>query len=233
MDKKDNIYNQIDWWNEKNALLNQLPVKFNYFLSKIDDPKNLKVLDIGCGGGLLAEEFAKVGAKVTGIDSSKSSIKIAQKHAQKNNLDIKYLIGKAEKLPVKEKYDIVICADVFEHVENLEQCISEISRVLEPEGLLFYDTINKTLLSRISIVWINNIILKWQLNKIGVKKKSLPVHEWKNLVKPKKLFSLLDKYGIKNREVTGFNFAGFKNGNVQLKIGGTTRMAYIGYAING
>jgi hypothetical protein len=80
------------------------------------------------------------------------------------------------------------------------------------------------------VVWINNIILKWQLRRIGVKRNSRPVHEWNRLVQPKKLFSLLKNYGIDNKEIRGFNFAGFKNGNVQLKIGGTTKMAYVGYA---
>jgi len=227
---KENIYNQIDWWNRRNALLDQLPVKFKYFLSKIDDTKNLNVLDIGCGGGLLAEEFAKKGANVAGIDSSESSIKIAQEHAHKNDLDIKYLVGSTEQLPINDKFDVVVCADVFEHVEELEKCISEISRVLKPNGLLFYDTINKTLLSRITVVWINNIILKLQLRKIGVKNNSSPVHEWKKLVKPKMLFSLFNKYGLENKELAGFNIAGLKNGNVQLKVGGMTKIAYIGYA---
>ena len=230
MKKRSNIYDQIDWWNKKNALLDQLPVKFNYFLSLIDSPNNLNVLDIGCGGGLLAEEFAKIGANVTGVDSSEVSIKIAREHAQENDLDIKYLVGNAEELPLDDKFDVVVCADVFEHVDDIEKCISEISRVLKSGGILFYDTINKTFLSRITVVWINNIILKLQLSRIGVKRNSLPVHEWNRLVQPQKLFSLLKNYGIANKEIKGFNFAGFNNCNVQLKIGGTTKIAYIGFA---
>ena len=225
-----NIYDQMDWWSDKNALLDQLPIKFNYFITKINNPTGLKILDIGCGGGLLAEEFAKQSAIVTGVDASENTIKMAKCHARQNKLDISYLVGKAEKLPINDSYDIVSCTDVFEHVEDLEKCISEISRVLKPSGILLYDTINKTILSRISVIWINNIILRSQLKKIGVTENNYAVHEWDKLVKPKRLFSLFDKYGLDNIDIKGFNFAGFKNGNIQLKIGGTIRIAYIGYA---
>ena len=220
----------MDWWSDKNALLDQLPIKFNYFITKIDNPNGIKILDIGCGGGLLAEEFAKQGSIVTGVDASENAIKTAKDHAQQNKLDISYLVGKAEKLPIDDSYDVVSCTDVFEHVENLEKCISEISRVLKPSGILLYDTINKTILSRISVIWINNIILRSQLKKIGVTENNYAVHEWDKLVKPNRLFSLFGKYDLNNIEINGFNFASFKNGNVQLKIGGTTRIAYIGYA---
>lgn len=226
----ENIYDQMNWWSDKNALLDQLPIKFNYFITKIDNPNGLKILDIGCGGGLLAEEFAKQGAIVTGVDASENAIKTAKDHAQQNKLDINYIVGKAEKLPINERYDIVSCTDVFEHVEDLEKCISEISRVLKPNGILLYDTINKTILSRLSVIWINNIILRSQLKKIGVIENNYAVHEWEKLVKPIKLFSLFDKHALNNIDIKGFNFAGFKNGNIQLRIGGTTRIAYIGYA---
>ena len=75
------IYNQLDWWNPKHSLKQMVPIKFNYFSNKIGNLKNLKILDIGCGGGLLSEEFAKKGAEVTGINISEKSLEIAKKHA--------------------------------------------------------------------------------------------------------------------------------------------------------
>jgi len=74
---KDNIdiYSQMDWWNDNNSLLQQMPPKFDYFIEKLKNPVGLKILDIGCGGGLLSEEFAKHGADVTGLDISENSIK--------------------------------------------------------------------------------------------------------------------------------------------------------------
>lgn len=224
------IYDQMDWWHEKNALLLQLPVKFNYYKTIIDNIKNHKILDIGCGGGLLAEEFAKLGANVVGIDPSENAINKAKDHAKLNKLKIKYLVGRAEELPFNEYFDTVICADVLEHVDDLEKCISEISRVLKPGGLLLYDTINKTLRSWLTVVLINNLILKFQLKKIGVTQKSFNVHEWNKLVKPVTLNALLNKYRLENIESRGFNFASIQRGNIQLKVGGGTKIAYIGYA---
>jgi 2-polyprenyl-6-hydroxyphenyl methylase/3-demethylubiquinone-9 3-methyltransferase len=224
------IYDQMDWWDEANALLLQLPIKFNYFLEKINECKNLKILDIGCGGGLLAEEFTKLGAKVVGIDISHEAIKKAKEHANQNNLDIKYVAGEAERLPFSDKFDIVVCADVFEHVNNLDRCISELARILKPGGLLFYDTINKTLLSWFSVIVVNNLMLRIQLKKIGVNINKFSVHEWGKLIKPKELYRLFDKYHINNIESKGLNFAGIRDGNIQLKIGSLTSIAYIGYA---
>lgn len=230
---KDNldIYSQMNWWNDNNSLLQQMPPKFDYFIEKLKNPVGLKILDIGCGGGLLSEEFAKHGAEVTGVDISENSIKIAQQHAKLNNLEIEYKVGIAENLPFTENFDVVVCTDVLEHVENLEKCLSEVTRVLKPSGIFLYDIINRTILSKISVIWIANFLIKIQLKKIGVSKIEHPVHEWEKLIKPRELFYLFDKFGMKNLDLKGLNFAGFKKGNIQLKIGNKTKIAYIGYAM--
>lgn len=224
------IYDQMKWWDDNSTLLHQMPIKFKYFLEKINKPIGIKILDIGCGGGLLAEEFAKCGAIVTGVDISSNAINIARKHATQNNLEIDYKVGKAEELPVRDTYDVVVCTDCLEHVQNLEKAISEISRVLKPNGLFFYDTINRTLLSKISVIWIADFIFRRQLAKIGVTENNYTVHEWSKLIKPHELFDLFDKFKLRNVELKGLNLAGIKKGIILTKIGNKTKIAYIGYA---
>jgi 2-polyprenyl-6-hydroxyphenyl methylase/3-demethylubiquinone-9 3-methyltransferase len=102
------IYNQVDWWSSKHSLRQMVPIKSDYFSKQIGNLKGLNVLDIGCGGGLLSEEFAKSGAEVTGIDISENSLKIARTHAVENNLTIDYKNGYAENIPVYDNtYDVV------------------------------------------------------------------------------------------------------------------------------
>lgn len=220
----------MNWWDESSTLLHQMPIKFNYFIEKINNPSGLKILDVGCGGGLLTEEFAKCGANVTGIDISNNSINIAHNHARQNNLSIEYKVGRAEQLPVKDKYDVVISTDCLEHVENLGKSISEISRVLKPSGIFLYDTINRTILSKISVIWIADFIFRKQLAKIGVTENNYTVHEWNKLIKPNELFKIFDKYKLMNIETKGLNFAGIKKGIIKTKIGNNIQIAYIGYA---
>ena len=220
----------MDWWDDSSTLLHQMPIKFNYFVEKINNLSELKILDVGCGGGLLTEEFAKFGAIVTGIDISNKSINIARKHAKQNNLEIEYKVGRAEDLPETDMYDAVICTDCLEHVQNLDKSISEISRVLKPNGIFLYDTINRTIFSKISVIWFADFVFRKQLAKIGVTEKNYTVHEWSKLIKPNELYKLFDKYKMKNVETKGLKLAGLKQGIKNTKIGNNTKIAYIGYA---
>lgn len=225
------IYNQIDWWNPKHSLKQMVPIKFGYFKKQIGNLKGLKILDVGCGGGLLSEEFAKKGAKVMGIDVSINSLKIAKAHASKNNLAITYTKAYAEDIPSKDnKFDVVVCADCLEHVDNLEKVISEVSRVLKNNGIFCYDTINRTFLSKITADWIANRVLKWQNKSLNVSEKNYAVHDWNKFIKPSELFQLMNKYVLRNMEIKGIQFAGIKNGSFKAKIGNKTKVAYIGHA---
>src|SRR5713101_4863722 len=135
------IYNRLSstWWDESAFAILRTganPGRFGYFrevlLKKVGvDPVGKKALDVGCGGGLLAEEFARLGCQVTGVDPSEPSLATARKHTQQSGLDITYQVGVGEHLPFADaSFDIVICCDVLEHVDDVAQVIQEISRVL-------------------------------------------------------------------------------------------------------
>ena len=225
------IYNQVDWWNSKHSLRQMVPIKFDYFSKQIGNLKGLNILDVGCGGGLLSEEFAKSGAEVTGIDISENALKIAITHALENDLTIDYKSGYAENIPANDNtFDVVICADCLEHVNNLEKVISEVSRVLKDSGIFCYDTINRTFLSKIVADWIANRVLRWQNKRLNVSKKNYAIHDWNKFIKPVELYQLMNKYNLKNIEIKGIQFAGIKKGSFKARIGEHTKIAYIGYA---
>ena len=225
------IYNQVDWWSSKHSLRQMVPIKFGYFSKQIRNLKGLSILDVGCGGGLLSEEFAKSGAEVTGIDISENSLKIARTHAVENDLTINYKSGYAENIPANDNtFDVVICADCIEHVNNLEKVISEVSRVLKDSGIFCYDTINRTFLSKIVADWIANKVLRWQNKHLNVSEKNYVIHDWNKFIKPVELYKLMNKYNLKNTEIKGIQFAGIKKGSFKAKIGEHTKIAYIGYA---
>lgn len=225
------IYNQVDWWSSKHSLRQMVPIKFGYFSKQIRNLKGLSILDVGCGGGLLSEEFAKSGAEVTGIDISENSLKIAKIHALENDLTINYKSGYAENIPANDNtFDVVICADCIEHVNNLEKVISEVSRVLKDSGIFCYDTINRTFLSKIVADWIANKVLRWQNKHLNVSEKNYVIHDWNKFIKPVELYKLMNKYNLKNTEIKGIQFAGIKKGSFKAKIGEHTKIAYIGYA---
>jgi len=225
------IYNQVDWWSSKHSLRQMVPIKFGYFSKQIGNLKGLNISDVGCGGGLLSEEFSKNGAEVTGIDISENSIEIARTHALENDLAIDYKSGYAENIPANDNtFDAVICADCLEHVNNLEKVISEISRVLKDSGIFCYDTINRTFLSKIVADWIANRILRWQNKHLNVSEKDYAIHDWNKFIKPVELYRLMNKYNLKNIEIKGIQFAGITNGSFKARIGEHTKIAYIGYA---
>jgi 2-polyprenyl-6-hydroxyphenyl methylase/3-demethylubiquinone-9 3-methyltransferase len=170
-----------EWWDPRGKhkglhLLNQ--VRFEYFKKNSGDLEGKKVLDVGCGGGLLSEEFARAGAQVFGIDLSLSSIAIAKAHAEASGLKIDYRVSAAEAIGYRDEYfDIVVCADILEHVDDLPKTISECSRVLRRDGRLFFLTENKNLLSKIIMIHL--------LERLGMIPKG--AHDYKKFIRPEDL----------------------------------------------
>jgi 2-polyprenyl-6-hydroxyphenyl methylase / 3-demethylubiquinone-9 3-methyltransferase len=159
------------------------------------DPIGKRVLDVGCGGGLLAEEFARLGCHVVGIDPSRPSLAAAQAHARVSGLGIEYGVAVGEQLPfATASFDIVTCCDVLEHVADVDRVLAEAARVLTVGGLYFYETINRTLLSRLLFI---TLAQDW----LGLLPPQL--HEWALFLKPRELHEGMARYGIQNRETVG------------------------------
>ena len=113
----------------------------------LSENPNWKILDIGCGGGLLSEPMSRMGANVTGIDASDKNIKIAKLHSKKNKLKINYLCSSPEKLKIEKKFDVILNMEIVEHVEDIDFFLKSCSKLLKKNGLMFVATINKTLKS--------------------------------------------------------------------------------------
>jgi len=149
------------WWDDAgflNVLQSALnPARVGFLMRELrahhGDVAGLKVADVGCGGGLLAEELARAGATVVGIDPSTASLQAARDHAAHGDLDVDYREGVAEDLPLEDGWaDAIICCDVLEHVDDVAQTVAEAARVLRPGGIYLYDTINRTRRSKLLMI---------------------------------------------------------------------------------
>jgi len=154
-----------DWWSGRvrwlRALHNMVPARLAGFDPVVGDWTGKRVLDLGCGGGFMAEALARRGALVTGIDPSPGAIDIAWKHAETSGLAIAYAIGTGESLNLADRsFDIVLCVDVLEHVEDLDRVIAEIGRVLKPGGLFLFDTINRNGLATMVMITFGENVLR-------------------------------------------------------------------------
>lgn len=151
------------WWDDSgflNVLQSALnPARVGFLLRELrahaGEVAGLKIVDVGCGGGLLAEELAGAGAEVVGVDPSDGSLTVAREHAQAGGLDIDYRSGVAEALPIEDGgADAVVCCDVLEHVGDVAKAVAEAARVLRPGGIYLYDTINRTRRSKLLMIKI-------------------------------------------------------------------------------
>jgi 2-polyprenyl-6-hydroxyphenyl methylase/3-demethylubiquinone-9 3-methyltransferase len=181
------------WWDEHQPLnmirtaLN--PARLRYFHQVFGqlgvEPAGTTIVDIGCGGGLLAEELARLGANVIGVDPAESSLCTARDHARLAGLEIDYRAGVGERLPLEDaSVDIACCVDVLEHVDDLGAVISETARVLKPGGIYLYDTINRTFLSKLVMI---KLCQEW-----GRTAWMPPdLHDFSQFIKPSELRALL------------------------------------------
>tara|TARA_Y100001970_G_scaffold285729_1_gene406217 strand:- start:12213 stop:12938 length:726 start_codon:yes stop_codon:yes gene_type:complete len=159
--------------------------------------KNLKILDIGCGGGLISEPMYRLGASVTGIDASKKNINVASLHAKKNGLKIKYINTTPEKNIINDKFDLILNLEVVEHVENLELFLKSSCGLLKENGIIFVATINRTIQSYIKAIVGAEYILKW-----------LPIgtHDWQKFPKPEEIEKIFNQNNFKKIKLDGFQF---------------------------
>jgi 2-polyprenyl-6-hydroxyphenyl methylase/3-demethylubiquinone-9 3-methyltransferase len=207
----NDVYDRLgeSWWDETSPL-NVLhgsitPGRFAYFRDVLArqpgagpaGPAGLRALDIGCGGGFLAEEFAALGCRVTGVDPSQVSISAARAHAAGRGLRIDYRVGAGEELPVPDAaFDVACCCDVLEHVSDLDRVISETARALRPGGLYLFDTLNRTLKSKLLAI---KVMQQWPLTRLT----DVAIHDWDMFITPAELAAILERHGLAPGETTG------------------------------
>ncbi|MEC8265258.1 MAG: bifunctional 2-polyprenyl-6-hydroxyphenol methylase/3-demethylubiquinol 3-O-methyltransferase UbiG [Pseudomonadota bacterium] len=186
LNQEENIFDKLsdEWWKTDgsfNALhsFNFVRIKFiRETLEKdgIKNLKNLKILDIGCGGGILTEPLARLGAKVYGVDENENAIKVAINHAKRNKLKIQYKKISFENINFTEKFDVILCMEVLEHIDSVDALITTVRKLLKPKGNFIGSTINKTMISYLlAILFAENI-----LNIVPKE-----THDWKKFIKPK------------------------------------------------
>ena len=215
-----------EWWNEKGKFkpLHRInPLRIEYILGQVANKKatlpltDLTLLDIGCGGGLICEPMARLGAQVTGIDASEKNIKVASLHAQQNGLEIDYRCTSAEALvsgvgcrvsdkekstssdtrhptPDTASYDIILALEIIEHVADIPAFVTACCNLLKPGGLMIWSTINRTPKSYALAILGAEYVLRWV--PIGT-------HTWKKFVKPSELHTQLRHNGLTVTDITG------------------------------
>lgn len=164
--------------------------------------EGVKIADIGCGGGILTECLARIGAHVTGLDASTELIDIAKEHIKLDPITLErvnYIQTSIEEFsPQNEKlYDVVVASEVLEHVENPEIFLKECVRILKPGGSIFVTTINKTVTSLLGAIIIGEYILNW-----------IPrgTHKWSKFIAPHEVQRILDNCGCKTELIHGIKF---------------------------
>ena len=201
-----------EWWDAKGKfkplhMFNPIRIKYikdkciSHFKLNQNNVKplsSLKILDIGCGGGLISEPMCRLGAKVTGMDASKKNILVAKLHAKKNGLKINYINSSPEKNKIKKKFDIILNLEIIEHVDNVDLFLKSSSKLLNKNGIMFVATINRTFESYVKAIVGAEYILRW-----------LPIgtHEWNKFLKPEEIQKKLIGLNFENINLDGFTYS--------------------------
>ena len=201
-----------DWWNphgQFKPLHKFNPTRLAYIRDKLcaqfdrdphaDTPlQGLRLLDIGCGGGLLSEPMARLGADVVGADAAEANIKTAALHAEQQGLAIDYRAVTAEQLVVEgETFDAILNMEVIEHVADPQAFMSACGQLMRPQAIMFLATLNRTMKAFALAIIGAEYVLRW-----------LPrgTHEWDKFITPKELENIADKAGLELFTSTGVSF---------------------------
>ena len=193
------------WWDRKgpHSLLHRMnPLRLSYLLDHVPQLPTATVLDIGCGGGLLSVPLARLGAQVTGIDTSPKTIQVAQDYAKGQDLSITYTCTPIEDfvLDHEQSFDLVCASEVVEHVDNLPVFLEKAVACLKPGGHLFISTVNRTLTSYALAILGAETLLRW------VPKGT---HDWTKFLKPSEIIEPLDRLGLKPLNLQGVRYNPF------------------------
>lgn len=201
-----------EWWDEsgKFAPLHRLnPARIGYLREQIirhfsadgesaTPFKNLSLLDVGCGGGLISEPMARLGATVTGLDAGDENIKTASLHAQQSGLTIDYQCSSAEALANSgQQFDVVLALEIIEHVADINLFYDALTALVKPGGLLILSTLNRTAKSYAMSIIGAEYILRW-----------LPrgTHQWKQFIRPSEMAAALSRRGFAITDTSGLIF---------------------------
>lgn len=202
------------WWDENGPFkpLHRLnPVRLSYIKAQIcahygrdvnalEAFDGLDILDVGCGGGLVCEPLARLGANATGADADAQAIDVAKAHAADSGLGIEYLNTPAEDINVQ--FDVVLALEIIEHVNNPAEFVASISKLVKPGGMVVFSTLNRNPKSFLLGIVAAEYLLRW------VPKGT---HTWKKFVKPSELARGMRDAGLKPHNVTGLVFDPIKN----------------------
>ncbi len=197
------------WWDEQGPFkpLHQLnPVRIAYIREQIEAHygldagskapfKKLKIIDVGCGGGLVCEPMARLGGTVTGIDADANAVRVAKAHAKTAGLKIDYQNKAAE--DVKEKYDIVLALEIIEHVADVDGFVQNCVDLCKPDGLVVFSTLNRTPKSFALGIVAAEYILRWVPRG---------THQWKKFIRPSELARMVRQSGARENDITGLTF---------------------------
>ncbi|QDP01114.1 bifunctional 2-polyprenyl-6-hydroxyphenol methylase/3-demethylubiquinol 3-O-methyltransferase UbiG [Thalassotalea sp. PS06] len=190
------------WWDTEGDFkpLHQInPLRLSFVQSHCGSLFDLNAIDVGCGGGILAESMARIGAKVTGIDLGEEPLNVATLHALEAGVDIRY-----EKIPVEEKakdmpaqFDLVTCMEMLEHVPDPESVIKACAAMVKPGGKAFFSTLNKTTKSYLLAIVAAEKVLKLVPNG---------THDWNKFIRPSQLIGWAESAGLRCIDATGIHY---------------------------
>jgi 2-polyprenyl-6-hydroxyphenyl methylase/3-demethylubiquinone-9 3-methyltransferase len=205
IDKFDKI--SESWWDPEGPFrpLHQInPIRLEYITDQIHSHfnvtniKNLEIIDIGCGGGLISEPLSRKGAIVTGIDAGSKNIDVAKYHATQSKLNITYLNTTSEEMASNiQAFDVVLALEIIEHVNNIPLFLQSCAQLVKPGGLLIISTINRTPKSFLTAIIGAEYILRW-----------LPrgTHDWSKFIKPSEIIDWLDTYNMSPIDIKGLDY---------------------------
>jgi 2-polyprenyl-6-hydroxyphenyl methylase / 3-demethylubiquinone-9 3-methyltransferase len=253
----NDVYDRVGqtWWDDDNPLVllhgSMTRARMQYFRGVVARVGLLpggrvrrRLLDIGSGGGFLAEEFCRLGFAVTGVDLSEVSVRTAHAHAAAGGLDIDYRTGAGEQLPVEDAaFDVACCSDVLEHVDDVDRVLAETARALKPGGLYLFDTLNRTWSSKLA----TNVTQQWRPTRVI----DFPAHDWSMFLTPAELTDRMRRQHLMIQEAVGLGpranpgtlaaslvrlrrgHLTYRQASDRVDMGRTrsTRLFYMGYAL--
>ena len=190
------------WWDKDGEFrqLHQLNPLRGDFIEERSSVKDKKVLDVGCGGGILAEALSELGANVTGIDASENTIGVAKSHSSSVGSDVIYIQNTIEEFissHPNEKFDVITCLEMLEHVPSPNEIIKSCSNLLKDDGNIFFSTINRNprsyLFAVIGAEYILNLLPKG-------------THDYEKFIKPSELAKWIREAGLNSKETIGLSY---------------------------